>query len=185
MADLPFSSAAEPDYRPFVDALKIADPDVLLIVASAVDTALIAQQVQLSDLPVQLLTSNWALTGDLLLNGGDAVLGILTIASYSESNRSEEYQAFETRFITEYGRKPTFAASYGYESALVLAAALEKTGGQSAGLREALLQTGQLTGINGLISFDAYGDVLRNLYLVEVRDIGFETIDVIQTHLNP
>jgi len=53
-----FSSSDEPDFRPMLEEAKKFDPDGLMIIASAVDTALIAQQANLVGLDAQLLTSN-------------------------------------------------------------------------------------------------------------------------------
>lgn len=175
LLDHPFSSSSTPDFKVVLTDLKSQDPDSILIVASAVDTAFITQQAHLAGLDVQFLTSNWALTDDLIQNGGRTVDGIMTVVAHDETNRSPAYLDFSKRFHERYGRQPTFAAGYGYESVLVLAIALRATDGEKDGLVDALLQIHDLAGINGNISFDKYGDVLRTLYLVTVRDGQFVT----------
>lgn len=170
-----FSSAAAPNFKPALEYLKSLNPDGIFIIASAFDTALIAQQADLIGLDVQLLTSNWALTDDLIENGGLAVDGIVTVVAHDESNQTPEYLDFSRRYQERFGRSPTFAAGYGFESILTLAAALEKTNGGKDGLTKALLQTNNFTGVNGNISFDKYGDVQRTLYLITVRDGKFFT----------
>jgi len=183
LLDYPFSSSSEPDFRPVLSELKKQDPDGICIIASAVDTALIAQQARLEGLDVQLLTSNWALTEDLIENGGSAVEGILTVVAHDETNQSPEYLDFSNRFQMRFGHKPSFGAEYGYEAVLVLANALNKTNGEKNGLAEALLQTSNLPGLDGGISFDAYGDVVSDLYLIAVRDGQFVTEKIISTTL--
>jgi branched-chain amino acid transport system substrate-binding protein len=170
-----FSSSTAPDFKPILGDLKKLNPDGIFIIASAFDTALIAQQVQLEGLGIQMLTTNWALTDDLIENGGLAVDGIVTVVAHDENNQSSEYLDFARRFQERFGRAPTFAAGYGFESILVLANALQKTNGEKDGLAEALLETRNFTGVNGNISFDEYGDVVRTLYLVVVRDGQFAT----------
>jgi branched-chain amino acid transport system substrate-binding protein len=175
LMDHAFSSAAGPDFKPVLSDLKKQQPDAICIIASAVDTALIAQQSRLAGIDVQLLTSNWALTDDLIENGGRTVDGILTVVAHDETNRSAEYLDFSQRFQSRFGRYPTFAAGYGFESVLVLANAFEKTEGTTEGIKNALLQIKDLPGVNGHISFDPYGDVLRTLYLIGVDEGQFVT----------
>jgi branched-chain amino acid transport system substrate-binding protein len=155
--------------------VKTLNPDCIFVIASAFDTALIAQQARLEDIHTQLLATNWALTEDLIENGGTTVDGIKTVVAHDENNTTAEYIEFEKKFKERYTRKPTFAAGYGYEAMLVLADALQKTNGEKNGLAEALLQTKDFTGVNGKISFDKNGDILRTLYLIEVREGKFVT----------
>jgi branched-chain amino acid transport system substrate-binding protein len=175
LMDHAFSSSAAPDFKPVLSDLKKLQPDAICIIASAVDTALIAQQSRLEGIDVQLLTSNWALTDDLIENGGRTVDGILTVVAHDETNRSPEYLDFSRQFQSRFGRQPTFAAGYGFESVFVLANAFEMTDGKTEGIKNALLQTKDLPGVNGHISFDPYGDVLRTLYLIGVEDGQFVT----------
>ena len=170
-----FSSSAAPDFKPVLVDLKNQEPDGLFVIASAVDTALIAQQARLEGLNVQLLTSNWALTDDLVENGGRAVDGTIAVVANDENNQSPEYLDFSNRFQQRFGRSPTFAADYAYEAVLVLANAFQMTNDEKDGLADALLQTRNLSSVNGNISFDEYGDVLRTLYLIAVRDGVFVT----------
>jgi len=168
-----FSSSSAPDFKPVLADLKRQEPDGIFIIASAVDTALVAQQVRLLDMDVQLLTSNWALTEDLIENGGQAVDGIIAVVANDENNQSPAYLDFSNRFQERFGHKPTFAAGYGYEAVLVLANAYQLD--DDHGLVDALLKTNNFPGLNGNISFDTFGDVIRNLYLIAVRDGKFVT----------
>lgn len=179
LLDHPFSSSSNPDFRSALNDLKRQNPDGICIIASAVDTALIVQQARVTGLDVRFLTSNWALTKDLIENGGRAVDGIITVVAHDETNQSPAHLDFSERFQSRFGRQPTFAAGYGYEAVLVLANALNVTDGNKVGLAGALLQTNDLLGVNGNISFDAYGDVVRTLYLIAVRDGQFVTEEIL------
>lgn len=170
-----FSSATLPDFKPILADLQSARPDGIFIIASAFDTALIAQRARLEGLDAQLLATNWSLTDDLIQNGGSAVDGIVAVVSNDENSRSPEYVDFAKHFQDRFGRAPTFAAGYGYESVTVLANALQKTNGSSEGLKQALLETKAFAGVFGDISFDQYGDVTRTLHLIKVHDGKFVT----------
>ena len=171
-----FSSSQAPDFTPALTEAQAAGADGIFVLASAVDTALLAQQARLINFDAQILASNWSFTEDLILNGGNAVENILTVVSHDENNQSPNYLAFQEKFIERFGRRPTFAAGYGYEAVIVLAEALEKTNGNKDGLSDALLETKDFAGIHGTISFDAYGDVQRTLYLIAVENGTMQTI---------
>jgi len=176
LQDFPFSSSAQPDFRSMLAQINETAPDTIFIVASATDTALIVQQARLTGFEDQILICNWGLTDDLLLNGGQAVEGLLAITSHEENDQSPERLEFSEHFFERFGRRPTFGAVYGYETALVLGEALKKTHGQAEGLSEALLETKDFPGINGKITLNEFGDVLRPVYLVTVKDGEFVTL---------
>ena len=180
-----FSSSTHPDFFSMLQEVSQQNPDAIFIIASAVDTALIAQQANLLNIDAQLLASNWSLTDDLIQNGGKTVEGILTVVAHDENNQSPTYLDFKSRFEERFGRRPTFAAGYGYEAVLVLASALERTGNQVDELADALLETRDFPGIHGRISLDAYGDVHRTLYLISVQDGAFVTLRTFDVSITP
>lgn len=171
-----FSSSEAPDFTPVLREAQAAGTDGIFMLASAVDTALLAQQARLINLNVQILTSNWAFTDQLIQNGGQAVENILTVVSHDESNKSPTYLAFKDAFTERFGHTPTFAAGYGYEAVIVLANALEKTNGNKIGLADALLETKNFAGIHGAITLNEFGDVERTLYLITVKNGEMKSI---------
>ncbi|GAB4538735.1 MAG: ABC transporter substrate-binding protein [Anaerolineales bacterium] len=170
-----FSSQTKPDFKPTLRHAQEAQADTVFLAASAYDAALIAQQAEVIGFHPQFLVTNWALTDDFIENGGEAVDGALAVVSHDENNLSPVYQDFQARFIERFGRKPTFAAGYGYEAMMVLAQALRQTDGQAEGLQDALLHIQGFSGVHGEISFDEFGDVSRTLYLMTVREGRFLT----------
>ena len=171
-----FSSAEEPDLAPLVAELHAGDPDRLLVIASAFDTALIAQQIRISGWQVSLFATGWAQTETLLQNGGQAVEGLEIAVTYDSNSQKPAFLDFRARYQARFGHTPTFAAAYAYEAMLMLAAALERTSGQAEGLRQALLETQDFEGLIGTISLDEYGDVVRSNFLFRIQDGQFVTL---------
>lgn len=180
VGEIVFNSSARPDFGPLLAELRESDPEGLLIIASAVDTALIAQVMRRQEWPIQLFASGWAATDALIQNGGRAVEGIEIVMNYDINSQSPALLDFRARYRELFGRHPTFAASQAYEATMLLAAALEKTGGQADGLRQALLSIEDFQGLTGPISLDPFGDVVRSQYLITVQDGIFETIAAIE-----
>jgi branched-chain amino acid transport system substrate-binding protein len=177
--ELPFSSTAQPDFAALVAQLKESDAQGLLIVTSALDAALIAQQTRLQSWHVPLFSSAWAQTETLLQNGGQAVDGMEFTIAFDVNSANPAFLEFKQRYTQRFGHTPTFADGEAYEAALVLFAALEKTTGQTAGLAEALQQTRDFPGLVSPISLDQYGDAVRPLFLVTIKDGAFKTLPTV------
>lgn len=171
-----FSSAEEPDFGLLVAELQAGDPDGLLIVASAFDTALIAQQTRISGWQISLFATGWAQTETLLQNGGRAVEGLEIAVTYNSNSQAPAFLDFQARYQARFGHAPTFAAAYAYEAMLMLAAALERTRGRAEGLRQALLGPRDFEGLVGDISLDEYGDVVRSNFMFRIQDGQFVTL---------
>lgn len=172
-----FSSGAQPDFAPPAARLRAGNPDGLLIIAADIDTALIAQRTRLMDWPVPLFATAWAKTETLINNGGQAVEGLETESDIPMDNQTPDYFAFKARYKARFGEDPAFGAALGYETAKILATALQKTGGNAGGLAQVLAGIKNYKGLNFKISFDRYGDVIRPSYLVAVRDGKFVDIE--------
>lgn len=170
VADAAFSSQAQPDFAPLVAQLHASSPSGLLIIASDIDTALIAQRARLRGGPTPLFTTAWAQTETLITNGGQAVEGLEIEIISPMNNQSPDYLAFKGRYQARFGQAPSFGAVLGYEAAHVVAAALQATGGKAEGLPQALAGLRDFRGLTDTFSFDRYGDVIRPFYLDTIRD---------------
>lgn len=180
LAEQEFSSSSFPDYAQIVRGLRSAGPaDVLLIAAPSIDTAMLAQQARMQGWDVQIATTSWAYTDDLLHNGGRAVEGMLITPTFNDGCQQPAYRDFFTRYQKTYDHEPSFSAVFAYETILVLARALEQTGGTAKGLPEAIIASGQFDGLCDKVRMDEYGDVQRSLYLMQVQDGAFQVIRTI------
>lgn len=168
-----FSSAKRPDFSTLLSGLRSGKADGLLIIASDIDTALIAQKVRLANWNVPLFTSAWAQTETLINNGGKAVEGMKLEQSFAATNQAPSFLEFKSAFQSRFGQAPTFGAAFGYEAAMVLSDALGKTGGDAAKLKQALLETRDFKGVMDKFSLDPFGDVKRPFYLSAVDNGKF------------
>jgi branched-chain amino acid transport system substrate-binding protein len=172
-----YTSSQNPDFASIVSSLRSAgDSDVLLVVASSVETALIAQNVRMQGWQIQIATSNWAYTDELLHNGGRAIEGLLLTSQFNNDCQKPDYLAFKKTYQERYGDTPAFVAAFSYETVQVLAHALEQTGGKRDGLEDAIIQAGKFEGLCDKIVMDEFGDVQRTLYLISIHDGKFEII---------
>ncbi len=177
VAKADFSSKARPDFASLVSPLRAGNPGGLLIIAADIDTALIAQRTRLMGWPIPLFTTSWAQTDTLINDGGQAVEGLEVEAANPVNNQTPSYLDFQAHYQTRFGQPPAFGAAQGYESAQVLAVALQKTGGSANGLKQALLSIQNFKGLTDTFSFDKYGDVLRPFHLVAIREGKYVDIE--------
>ena len=176
--EVSFSAATAPDFAPLLLKLRGSKAEGLLIIASDTDTAVIAQRARLMGLKIPLYTSSsWALTENLIENGGKAVEGIKFEQAYALTSKSKVLINFKARYKARFGNVPSFGATLAYDATMVLSSGLEKTVGKPEGLREALLETHNFPGLMGGFSFDAFGDVERPYYLGTIRDGKFVSLE--------
>jgi branched-chain amino acid transport system substrate-binding protein len=172
-----FSAAASPDFSPMVDNLRASDAEGVFIIASPRDTALIAQEISLKFWKPVLFTSSWAQGEVLFQSGGKAVEGIGTIMAFDVNDPAPDLARFITNYQKQFNAAPIFSAMEGYETMLLLAAALQKTAGNAEGLAEALIGVQDFVGLTGPVRMDKYGDALRPLVIQKAKGGRFETID--------
>jgi len=172
-----FSSEERTNFDPILTQLRTSKADGLLIIASDNDTAIIAQRTRLIGWNAPLYMSAWAQTETLIKNGGQAVEGMDLEQTYPMNSQAPAFLDFKARYQQRFGRAPSFSASFGYETVLVLAGALQKSGGKAAGLRQALLETSDFQGLVDTLSFDTYGDVVRPFFLGTIRDGRYVDIE--------
>lgn len=175
--EVSFSSVTQPDFSPLLLKLREAKADGLLIIASDMDTALIAQRTRLMGWQIPLFTSSWAPTENLIDNGGQAVEEMKFEQAYALTSQLPNFEDFKARYQARFGNAPSFGSALAYDSAMVLSAALEKTAGKPEGLKQALAEIRDFPGLMGTFSFDRFGDVKRPFYLSTIRNGKFVNID--------
>lgn len=172
-----FSSRRSPDFAALIRRLRADGSEGLLIIASDVDTAMIAQKARLAGWNAPFYTSAWAQTQGLIHHGGKAVEGMKIEQSFNADGQAPAYLEFREAFVSRFGIPPSFGAAFSYEATRVLVAALRKTGGEARGLKAALLDMGEFQGLSDRFSFDPFGDVIRPFYLSVVKDGAFVFVE--------
>jgi len=171
-----FSSRSGPDWAAQLAAVLATGARAVVLSASARDVAAFAQARALAGAGLTILCPAWPSTREILLAGGSSVEGVLFATSHAEDNPSPEFQRFRARYEERFGWPPNFAAAFAHDAVLLLAAALEKTGGSRQGLETALADTGELHGALGPFRLDAFGDVERATFIITIREGRFRSV---------
>ncbi|WP_243310658.1 ABC transporter substrate-binding protein [Fundidesulfovibrio agrisoli] len=176
LGEVAFSSRLKPDWGRLAADAAASGAQAVVLAASARDVAAFAQAQVRGGFRLPILCPTWPYTREILTAGGSNVEGIVFSTSYTEQNDYPGFEAFRQAYRNRFGWDPSFAAAYSYEAVLLLAKALDATGGKRKGLEAALAGAGIIHGAIGDFRLDANGDVERGNFIVTIRDGRFVTV---------
>lgn len=165
----PFKSDDLPDFSGLVDSVLDMNPDTVLIIASSVDTGTICQQINKTGKKVYILATGWAMTDELIRQGGTGVEGIVFNHYHNNNSTAAAYLEFAGRFRSRYNREPDFISVLGYNAVMVWARAL-LTAQDAGSVKQKITEIGVFEGLQGEISIDQYGDAQLERHYITVKD---------------
>lgn len=171
-----YHSSEPVDWDELAREIKRLEPDCLMVGMSARDLASLARAQKSIGGNARIYSAMWAYTRELLVAGGRSVNGITFAVGYTEDNTSSAYREFRETYMKRFGWEPNFAAALSYEAAMLLIEGLMETNGSRQGLAEALVNLHGMQGVIGDYILDEYGDVVRQSYIVTIRNGSFETV---------
>jgi branched-chain amino acid transport system substrate-binding protein len=167
-----YETEQNPDYGKVASALLATHPKFVLLVCSAVDAAIVAQQLRRLDPDVKLAMASWAANLQLVQLGGRAVEGALVLQALDLESQEPAYVDFRRRFVARFGNPPSQAAVFSYDATMMGAEGLRrKTSRQS--LRDALRAPGAWPALQQPLTLDHFGDSVGRFHLSEVRNGHF------------
>lgn len=176
VSEVAFRSSENVDYVAIVSQVLAQKPDAVLLLASAVDTGRLAQQIRRHDKRLPMLTAMWAGTEKLMEMGGSAVEGMTLHQYFDRLSKAPRYLDFHARYSVRYLQAPGFPGVAGYDAAQSILESLERRR-EGMSLKEALLKTGPFSGIQGEVSFNAAGDSERRPTISVVRQGQFVMVE--------
>ncbi len=171
VAGISFTSGRGVDFTSLAHRMLSAKPDGVLLVTGAVDAAMICQQLRKLGAKLPIVSAGWAMTSDLIHNGGPAVEGMVFLNLINTNLRTERYLRFKKAFQKRFGVDPNFAAIHSYDAARVLFTALKK--GPAARLKQTIVRIGRFRGVQGRFEIDKFGDGVHRRFLLKVRQGRF------------
>ncbi|HKJ05175.1 MAG TPA: ABC transporter substrate-binding protein [Geopsychrobacteraceae bacterium] len=152
-----------------------SETDAVLIIANAMDTAILCQQIKKINPDITIATSEWSATEKLIELGGRAVEGILFHQFFNRESSEPSYLAFRDTYLKRFGNEPGFAAVVGYDSTKVALVALDSR--EEKTLKESLARLSSFPGVQGPITFDRFGDTDRETYLSTIKNGKFVILE--------
>ncbi len=155
---------------PIIDFSAIFIPDYYEKVA------MIAPQLLYYDVTnVQLLGGNgWSGPGLIQMGGRYVDGGIYTDGFFTQST-DPATKAFTASYEASYHQEPTILSALGFDSANILALALQHASSRAA-VKNALLSIRDFHGVSGIISYNGSTVPVKKLYLLQVH--GKKTVEL-------
>ncbi len=168
---LPYSSN-ETSFHNLALTVAKEKKDVLFVLANAIDTALLMQNlaVQGQDLPV--FVTEWSATEQLVESAGKSAEGVRFFHTFDRNSDSFTFQKFSKAFEERFGYRAGFASMHAYDATRILIKAFQAKVAPMS-LAETVLAKKVYYGAQGKLTFDDYGDVIRPHYLMTVREGDF------------
>lgn len=166
---IPFTSGALSSFGQLAEQVVAARPDGVLVVANALDSASLCQQVRKRSSTLRLYGSDWGFTQDVISHAGGAVEGAVFTLKVNLEERPPEFARFREAYQIRFARTPDFGAMLAYEATMLVAAGLRQDTSR-AGLRRAILGMGTFRGLQESFRIDRFGDVERRQFLMTIRD---------------
>lgn len=175
---VPFDSGSGTPFGTITDQALAKRPEGILLLANAVDSAMVAQQLAKRATGVQLYATGWSYTDDLLQLGGNSVEGLTIIRSADPENRTAENQNFARLYADRFREAPNFPAMHAYDATRMVIAALTAGGSTGEPLKRALLSLPPQPGVQGSLAFDRFGDLLSpELHLAVIKKGAYRSLN--------
>ncbi len=174
---IPFDLRSDTLFRDLATETKEAQPEGILILANAIDTAMICQQLAKVNVDLPRFATGWSYSDDLLQFGGKSVEGLSLIQSADFQDPSSKIQTFIAAYQKRFKSEPNFPALHAYDATKMLLRVLEETTNPER-IRERLLKLENFSGLQADLSFDRYGDLkYPRLHLAQIKNGQFIKVD--------
>lgn len=168
ISQVSFDLQAMPSFVQLAAGALASQPDGLLILANAADTALLVQQVRKRAPELPVLTSEWSATDAFLSMAGGAAEGVRQTQFIDRASSAVAYRDFVSRFRHRFGREPGFPEVAAYDAARVVLQALDaRRDGED--IKQTLLRVGRFEGLQQPVEFNPTGDARREIFITVVR----------------
>lgn len=183
---------ANPDFSPFLQRARDANPDTLFVFVPAGQAGLFAKQFVergLDKAGIKLIGPGDITDDDDLPRMNDAIAGTVTAGNYSADHPSAVNKKYVAEFTKLNGMRPNFISLGGYDGMHVIYEALKKTNGNPDGDAMIVAMKGlKWESPRGPISIDPETrDIVQNIYIRRVEkkngelyNVEFATFDAVK-----
>src|ERR1700691_2851468 len=168
-----------PDFAPFLQRVRDAAPQVLIVFIPSSEAATFAKQFVergMDKAGIKIIGPGDLSNDEALAGVGDAMLGAVTAHFYSAAHPSPLNKAFAEAYQKENNTRANFMAVSGYDGMHVIYEALTKTSGSADGKALIAAMKGSAwESPRGPMSIDREtGEVIPNIYIRKVEKVEGE-----------
>ncbi|MBC8158324.1 MAG: ABC transporter substrate-binding protein [Alphaproteobacteria bacterium] len=167
-----YTKLGQVDYAAEIANLRAAKPDgVFFFLPGGMGINFVKQYAQSGLIKtVPLYGPAFSFDEGILKAVGEAALGTFNTSQYSHDLDNAANKAFAGAYMEAYGRKPSLYASQGYDTALLLDAAIAKVGGnvEDTDAFRAALKAAEFKSVRGAFRFGPNNHPFQDIYVREV-----------------
>jgi branched-chain amino acid transport system substrate-binding protein len=171
VADEVYTTVNQPDYSAEIAQLQAAKPDAIYVFYPGGMGVNFVKQYQQAGLLGKLpMLSTSTVDGTTLPALKDIAIGAVTGSPYSPDIDNPQNKKFVDDFRKKYNRTPSLYAAQSYDAAMLINAALTKTGGKADNrdTLRAALKSAEFKSVAGPFKFNTNQFPIRNFYRVDV-----------------
>jgi branched-chain amino acid transport system substrate-binding protein len=183
-------SITETEFRTYLLKVKNANPDVLFISGWTNSQGMLIRQIGEFGIYSQIVSSSAPITQEVLDVAGDFANGViyslefslkeddvLNKSVYSVENHRNNSVLFFEKFKERYDLEANLFSAMGYDTVMLAYNALKECGNDSDCVKDYFYSLETYNGASGIFSFDEYGDVSKEMYLMTIRNGEFVSFD--------
>jgi branched-chain amino acid transport system substrate-binding protein len=174
-------SGGDKDFNAQLTAIKAQNPDGIFVPGYYTEVGLICLQAKQLGITVPIFGGDGWESSALVPIGGAALEGDYFSTHFSPQDTTPAVQNFVKEFQAKYNETPDAMAALGYDSAMILAAAM-KTAGTTDGakVRDALAAEKNFPGVTGNITMDANRNASKPAVILEIKNGQFQYVQTVQ-----
>lgn len=162
------------DYRAEIEQLRALNPKAVYLAGYDTELGIILKQCKEVGFAVDFYASAGAVSKKLLEIAKEGAEGLVCATAPFEANsRDPHIKAFVSSFEERYGKSPDWLAANSYDAIQILASILKKGAKTADQIKEGLYATKNFPGVAGITTFDEYGEVIKPITIVIVKNGSF------------
>ncbi|MEO0075031.1 MAG: ABC transporter substrate-binding protein [candidate division WOR-3 bacterium] len=159
------------DFSALLTKVKADNPDVLFIPDYYTKVGLIVKQARAMGVNAVFLGGDGWDSPEMVKIAGDAINGGYFTNHYSPQDPRPEVQEWVSKYEAKYGQKPDALATLGYDATLLLLEAMKHANSEKVeDVRDALTKLSNFQTVSGQITFDAFGNPVKNAVILQYQD---------------
>jgi branched-chain amino acid transport system substrate-binding protein len=173
------NSKKQNDWDAIMSRLLSGNPEAVMLLTEVNMTGLAAQKLRNIGYKGKLIGSLWCQTPDLIRLGGEAVEDFIIISFIDPQSDDPQLKKFTKKFSSVFNRPASARSIRSYELMKVLLQALQSCTKFDVDEIKKRLITGQYKTLMGTLGFDKYGDVIRPIYEIHIKNGKYKTVGIL------
>ncbi len=164
-----YNTLESPSFRELGEKITAWSSETVLIITSAFDAALICQNLRTGE-PL-LLLAPWAVSDELIKNGGNAVENTVFFLKDTSGESSESYKNFVAVYKDRFSSDPSFQSVMNYDAVRFLYSIIRQQKSITPdAVKAGILNTGSYEGVDQVYTIDKYGDCSHPLIASTIKN---------------